>query len=286
MKTDYLRIEKAIRYIEEHFQDQPSLEEVAEYIHLSPFYFQRLFSHWAGISPKRFVQFLTIEYAKKLLTQYRSVLDVTYEAGLSSPSRLYDVFVSIDAVTPGEFKKKGAGLQIDYGIHPSPFGDCLLAVTSRGICGLSFITGDSPDREVTGLKLRWKNAVLRECPQTTKPFSDQIFQPRLNSMKRSISLFLKGTNFQIKVWEALLRIPSGSICSYEDIATYIGKPNAARAVGNAIAFNPVAYIIPCHRVIRKIGVFGNYQYGAIRKKIMIGWEIAQKYRKDCSSGLR
>jgi AraC family transcriptional regulator of adaptative response/methylated-DNA-[protein]-cysteine methyltransferase len=283
METDYNRIEKVIHYLEEHLQDQPGLEELAEYIHLSPFHFQRLFSRWVGISPKRFLQFLTIEYAKKLLVRNHSVLDATYESGLSSPSRLYDVFVTVDAVTPGEYKRRGAGLQIDYGIHPSPFGECLIAATERGICGLSFITGTTQAVAVAELKKRWENAILKDNSQSTRLLTNQIFQQQSKNMKQSISLFLKGTNFQVKVWEALLRIPFGTLCAYEDIAVCIGNPGAARAVGTAIAGNPIAYIIPCHRVIRKIGVFGNYGYGPTRKKIMIGWEMAQKYRQEISA---
>ncbi|UCB47365.1 MAG: methylated-DNA--[protein]-cysteine S-methyltransferase [Spirochaetota bacterium] len=283
METDYQRIEKVIHYLEEHFQDQPSLSELAEYIHLSPFHFQRLFSRWAGISPKRFLQFLTIGYAKKLLAQDRTILDTTFETGLSSPGRLHDMFVAIDAITPGEYKMRGAGLEIDYGIHPSPFGECLIAATDRGICRLSFITGSKTVEAIAGLEKQWENAVLKENPQSTRLLKNQIFQPQSNNSKQPISLLLKGTNFQIKVWEALLRIPFGTLCSYEDVASFIGNPEAARAVGTAIAVNPIAYIIPCHRVIRKTGVFGNYGYGPARKKIMIGWEIAQKYRNEKSN---
>ncbi len=282
MSTDYLRVEKAIYYLDDNFQDQPSLQEAAAHLNLSPFHFQRVFKRWAGISPKRFLQFLTIEYAKKLLNENRSVLDATYGSGLSSPSRLHDLFVTIDSVTPGEFKSKGRGMEITYGIHPSPFGECLLAVTGRGICGLSFITDGRREEAVAALQSCWEEAKLSENPQKTKPLVDHIFRPVSHNGKRSLSLLLKGTNFQIKVWEALLKIPSGFVCSYEDIATYLGRSTAARAVGNAIASNPVAYIIPCHRVIRKIGVVGAYRYSPARKKAMIGWEAVQRYRREVS----
>ena len=282
MSTEYLRIEKAINYLEKHFQDQPSLQELAEHLNMSPFHFQRVFKRWAGISPKRFIQFLTIDYAKNMLDQNRSVLDTTYESGLSSPGRLHDLFVTIDGVTPGEFKTKGVGIEIVYGIHSSPFGECLLAITERGICGLAFTTDKGLGKALADLQNQYEQAKLRESAQTTKPFLDQIFPSNLGDGGRSVSLFLKGTNFQIKVWEALLRIPQGFVCSYEEIADYVGKPTAVRAVGNAVAANPVAYIIPCHRVIRKIGAIGDYRHGTTRKKAMIGWEAAQRYRRETS----
>jgi AraC family transcriptional regulator of adaptative response/methylated-DNA-[protein]-cysteine methyltransferase len=283
MSNDYLRIEKAINYLEQHFQDQPSLQELAEHLNMSPFHFQRVFKRWAGISPKRFLQFLTIDYAKKMLDEDRSVLDTTYESGLSSPGRLHDLFVTIDGVTPGEFKTKGIGIEIGYGIHPSPFGECLLAITERGICALTFITDKGPGEVLADLQSQWEEAKLRERTHTTKPFLDQIFPASPGDGRHSVRLFLKGTNFQIKVWEALLRIPRGFICSYEQIADYLGKPTAARAVGNAVAANPVAYIIPCHRVIRKIGAIGDYRHGTTRKKAMIGWEATQRYHRQVCS---
>ncbi len=282
MSTEYLRIEKAINYLEEHFQDQPNLQELAEHLNMSPFHFQRVFKSWAGISPKRFIQFLTIDYAKKMLDENQSVLDATYESGLSSPGRLHDLFVTIDGVTPGEFKTKGIGIEIVYGIHSSPFGECLLAMTERGICGLTFTTDKGLGEALVDLQSQWEQARLRESTQTTKPFLDQIFPASPGDGRRSVRLFLKGTNFQIKVWEALLRIPQGFVCSYEEIAGYLGKPTAARAVGNAVAANPAAYIIPCHRVIRKIGAIGDYRHGTTRKKAMIGWEAAQRYRREAS----
>lgn len=283
MSADYLRVEKAIDYLEENFRDQPSLIELAEHLNMSPFHFQRMFKRWAGISPKRFLQFLTIEHAKKLLDENRNVLDATYESGLSSPGRLHDLFVGIDAVTPGEFKSKGTGVEITYGIHPSPFGECLLALTERGVCALIFLSGGKRREAVADLQSQWEEARLSESPQKTKPLLDQIFRPAPHASKPSISLFLKGTNFQIKVWQALLRIPPGCVCSYEDVAKYLGEPAAARAVGNAVAANPVVLIIPCHRVIRKIGVFGNYRHGTARKKAMIGWEVAQRYRREVNA---
>ena len=282
MSTDYRRVEKTLYYIEEHVQDQPSLREVAEHVNLSPFHFHRVFKHWAGVSPKRFLQFLTLDYAKMLLHENRNLLEVTYASGLSSPSRLHDLFVTIEAVTPGEFKTKGAGMEIVYGIHPSPFGDCLLATTERGICGLAFLTTDGRREAVAGLHDRWENARLTERPQATKPLLEHIFLPGPRDGNRPVTVFLKGTNFQIKVWEALLKIPPGCICSYEEIAKFLGQPTATRAVGHAVGANPLAYLIPCHRVIQKIGAFGDYRYGLARKKAMIGWEAAQRYLKEAN----
>lgn len=278
MSSDYQRIEEAIRYLEENFRDQPSLEEVAKHLNLSPYHFQRLFRRWAGISPKRFLQFLTLEYAKELLDESHSVLDTTYESGLSSPGRIHDLFVNIEAVTPGQYRTRGAGLKIAYGIHPSPFGDCLLAATERGICDLSFVTKGSRQEAVAELQQRWGAAELYESPETTQPYVDQVFPPEPQNGKRSVTLFLSGTNFQIKVWEALLKIPPGHARSYGDVAQSIGQPGAARAVGSAVGSNPVAYIIPCHRVIRKTGALGNYHWGRTRKQAMVGWEAAQRYR--------
>lgn len=271
---DYSRIEKAIQFLGANFREQPTLGQVARSVNLSEHHFQRLFRHWAGISPKRFLQFLTVEYAKELLEESRSVLEVSLESGLSSPGRLHDLFVNVEAVTPGEFKTRGAGLNISYGFHPTPFGSCLLAVTERGICGLLFLAGRREALE--DLKARWPGAALAENPELTAPRLGQIFPRSSSKGARPLSLYLRGTNFQIKVWEALLRIPAGSVVSYEDLAVHLGQPRAARAVGNAVGENPVAFLIPCHRVIRKMGVVGDYRWGAARKKAMLAWEAARR----------
>ena len=271
--TDYARIEQAILYLEANFQRQPSLKEVADHVGLSEFHFQRLFSEWAGISPKRFVQFLTADYARALLRESpaQSVLDVTYEAGLSSPGRLHDLMVAVHGATPGEVKLAGADLRIAYGFHPSPFGECLVALTARGICGLSFVRLQGRDAALAELRREWPQATLVEDTHETGPVAGDIFWP---SAKSRLSLFLKGTNFQIKVWEALLRIPAGAVTTYQGIAEQIGQPSAARAVGSAVGSNSVAFLIPCHRVIRKTGVVGDYRWGGTRKKIMLAWEAA------------
>jgi AraC family transcriptional regulator of adaptative response/methylated-DNA-[protein]-cysteine methyltransferase len=272
---DYKRIEKAIKFLEANFPSQPGLKEIAAHIGLSEYHFQRIFSRWVGISPKRFLQFLTKEYAKKLLEDSTNLLDVTYGAGLTSPSRLHDLFVTCEAVTPGEYKNKGVGVNITYGFHASPFGECLLANTERGVCGFYFIkNGDARD-VLAEFKQHWQNATLSENPAVTAPLISQIFNPAAGKNKEPLHLVLKGTNFQIKVWEALTRIPFGTVVTYEDVALQVGLPKATRAVGTAVGHNPISYIIPCHRVIRKTAEFGNYGGGTARKKAILGWEAAQ-----------
>jgi AraC family transcriptional regulator of adaptative response/methylated-DNA-[protein]-cysteine methyltransferase len=271
---DYKRIEKAIGFLESNFPAQPGLKEVAAHIGLSEYHFQRLFSRWVGISPKRFLQFLTKEYAKKLLENSANLLDVTYGAGLTSPGRLHDLFVNCEAVTPGEYKNKGAGVNITYGFHPSPFGECLLAKTERGICGFYFIKNGNQRDVFAEFRQYWQKATLTEDPAATAPLISQIFNPSLGKNKEPLHLILKGTNFQIKVWEALTRIPFGTVVTYEDVAVQVGLPKATRAVGTAVGHNPISYIIPCHRVIRKTAEFGNYGGGPARKKAILGWEAA------------
>src|SRR5262245_34460787 len=232
LSSDYERIERAILYLEQNFRNQPSLEEVAQSVHLSKYHFQRLFKRWAGISPKQFLQFLTIEYAKKMLAESSTILDTTLEAGLSSPSRLHDLFITFEAITPGEFKDKGAGLKIVYGFHETPFGRCLLATTSRGICSLVFVAEGQEEQALAELKQGWPNSEFVEAPDQTEPLVNQIFTPSAD--ETPLKLVLKGTNFQVKVWEALLRIPPGAMVSYHDIAAYLGQPSASRAVAQAI----------------------------------------------------
>ena len=272
---DYQRIEKAIQFLAQNYHEQPSLDEVARNVNLSEYHFQRLFRRWAGISPKRLLQFLTLEHAKKVLEQSRSVLDAAYDAGLSSPSRLHDLFVNVEAMTPGEFKAKGAGLKINFGFHPSPFGECLLAVTERGICGLGFVGDGGRVQALDDFKRRWPAAEFCENPQKTRTTIDRIFSLKKRNGSDPVKVLLLGTNFQVKVWEALLRIPSGSMLSYEDLARQLGKPLAARAVGNAVARNPISFLIPCHRAVRKMGITGNYHWGAARKKAILAWEAAR-----------
>ena len=274
MPDDYSRIEKAIHYLDERFPEQPDLSEVAKSVNLSPFHFQRLFRRWAGLSPKRFLQFLMLDYAKHALEESGNVLDAAYAAGLSSPSRLHDLFVSVEAVTPGEFKKRGAGLRISYGFHPSPFGECLLAVTDRGICAMYFVTS-SREAVLNEVRHRWPGAGFVEDAKATRQYLDRIFPG--NNRPGKLPIDLRGTNFQIKVWQALLEIPVGAVAPYEDLAARVGNPKATRAVGTAVGQNPIAFIIPCHRVIRKVGAIGNYHGGVNRKRAMLAWEAARTH---------
>jgi len=275
LSDDYRRIEQAILYLEKNAHRQPGLKEVAESVSLSEYHFQRLFTRWVGISPKRFLQFLTKERAKQLLESSENLLDVTYEMGLSSPGRLHDLFVACEAVTPGEYKAQGEGLTIKYGFHFTPFGECLIGVTERGISNLLFVQNGNRDEALRSLRKRWKNAELEEDSTQTRPLVQQIFNLYTNRDPSPLNVFLNGTNFQIKVWEALLRIPPGAVVSYEALAVSIGMPKAARAVSNAISQNPIPVLIPCHRVIRKMGEFGGYRWGTARKKALLGWEMAK-----------
>ncbi len=271
----YKLIEQAIQYIEGNLQRQPELEEIASAIGLSEYHFQRLFTHWTGISPKRFMQFLTKENAKKLLNQSDNLLETTHKIGLSSLGRLHDLFVNTEAVTPGEYKSNGAGLTIRYGIHPTPFGKCLIATTERGICNLSFVD-ISEGKVIDNLVADWQQAKMIEDYKSTAPLVTRIFSDL--GTDTPLKIHLRGTNFQIKVWEALLSIPTGAVTTYEHIANQIGNPKAVRAVGSAVGHNPIAYLIPCHRVIRKSGDFGNYLYGSARKKVILAREFSTSHR--------
>ncbi len=277
----YKIIEQAILYIENNVHRQPELEEIATAVGLSEYHFQRTFTQWAGISPKRFIQFLTKEYAKEMLARSENLLEVTHQTGLSSLGRLHDLFVATEAVTPGEYKSNGAGITIHYGIHHTPFGKCLIATTERGICHLSFVQ-TSEGNAIDDLVKHWNRAKMIENHKSTAPLITRIFLgPQADSAfdneNQTIKLHLRGTNFQIKVWEALLNIPIGSVATYETIAAKIGKPTAMRAVGTAVGHNPVAVLIPCHRVIRKSGEFGNYLYGSARKKALLVKEFSLGY---------
>jgi AraC family transcriptional regulator of adaptative response/methylated-DNA-[protein]-cysteine methyltransferase len=272
LSDDYLRIEQAIQYLEKHYKDQPQLEDVAANIGLSEYHFQRLFTRWAGVSPKRFLQFLTKENAKGLLDRSENLLETTHQTGLSSLGRLHDLFVNTEAVSPGEYKSRGAGITIRYGLHPTPFGKCLIGVTDRGICHLGFV-GSSEGDAIDDLVAEWKQATMIEDHRSTASLVEPIFD--LGYRGKPLTVHLRGTNFQLKVWEALLQIPTGTVTTYEGIASRIGKPTATRAVGTAIGHNPIAVLIPCHRVIRKVGEFGNYRYGAFRKKALLAYESAQ-----------
>ncbi len=276
LNINYKRIEEAIQYLEKNFQRQPELDEVAEKVHLSPFHFQRLFTDWAGISPKRFLQFLTVDFLKGKLQQSKNLVEAAESAGLSSQSRVYDLFTTLEAVTPQEYKLRGSGIRIEYGFHETVFGLCLLGVTERGVCWLSFLSADEdPKSELEKMKEHWHNSIFHQDQQITLGFAQQIFTPENVISKNKLHLFVKGTNFQIKVWEALLKIPMGDVTTYQGIAEHIQNPKAMQAVGSAVGSNHIAYLIPCHRVIRKDGILGEYRWSAIRKKSIIGWEMAK-----------
>ena len=278
--SDYERIGVALRYLDRNRRNPVSLRALAEELGLSPFHFQRLFTRWAGISPKRFARYLQINDARLLLRDARSILDATYDVGLSSPGRLHDLFVSVDAATPGEFKSGGDGLTILAGEHDSPFGRCLLGITERGICWLSFdgakrdglsTDGVSTDGEAE-LRVTWPAATIRRDDSAIRATAARVFGSQSHAASDPIRLLVGGTNFQVKVWEALIRIPPGSLTTYADLGGQIGRPTAARAVGNAVGANRISYLIPCHRVIRSMGVVGDYRWGSRRKQAMIAWE--------------
>lgn len=274
--TDYTRVARAIEYLDHSFPRHPSLGELAGHAGLSEFHFQRVFTRWAGISPKRFLQFQTVEYAKDALRRSRSVLEATYEAGVSSAGRLHDLFVHVEAVTPGEFRTRGAGLDIGYGIHDSPYGDALIATTTRGIISVGFVNGEGPAQAVERLREEWSGASVTERPRATAPLAKAIFRHDPGARPdQPLAVLLKGTNLQLRVWSALLRIPEGTLVSYEDVASAVGRPAAVRAVASAIGKNPVCFLIPCHRVIRKTGGLGGYGAGLPRKRAILGVEAGR-----------
>ncbi|XID74494.1 bifunctional transcriptional activator/DNA repair enzyme AdaA [Alkanindiges sp. WGS2144] len=278
--SDYERIEKAISYLVNHVGEQPSLDDIAAQVHLSPFHFQRMFCQWAGITPKRFLQVLTLEHSKQLLAQSRSLLDVSYETGLSGSSRLHDHFVQLEAVTPGEHKQKGKDVQITYGVHATPFGPIFMALTRRGICRASFIDFSSLEHELADLQRSWPLSTLQRDDAATHGIVHSMFDMQRTmrqaiSQPKPLSLHVSGTNFQVAVWRTLLNIPVGALVSYSDIASSLGSPSASRAVANAIGANPVAFIIPCHRVIRQSGAVGGYRWGVPKKQMIQTWESLQ-----------
>ncbi|MFM5708871.1 MAG: bifunctional transcriptional activator/DNA repair enzyme AdaA [Aeromonas veronii] len=272
--SDYARIADAIRFIASQVERQPTLDEIAAHVHLSPFHFQRLFSRWAGVTPKRYLQVLTLERAKALLQESRPLLEVADTLGLSSGSRLYDHFVQLEAVTPGEYKQRGAGLVIDHGVHDTPFGQAFVALTPRGVCNFSFLDEKAPEVPLAALAHNWPEAELREAPSRTQNVINTMFDGS-KAPDRPISLHVSGTNFQISVWRALLQIPPAKVVSYAQVASAVGNPKAARAVGLAVGANPVALMIPCHRVIQQNGKLGGYHWGETRKQAIYAWEAAR-----------
>jgi AraC family transcriptional regulator of adaptative response/methylated-DNA-[protein]-cysteine methyltransferase len=270
---NYNRIAEAIEYIHANFKDQPNLDEVAEKVAMSPFHFQRLFTEWAGVSPKKFLQYITVANAKKMLKESGATLfDTAIETGLSGTGRLHDLFINIEGMTPGEYKNGGESLFINYSFAESPFGNMLVASTSKGICHLAF--ADDEDAALSILKLKFPNATYRQMVDMVQQNAMFIFTHDWSKLNQ-IKLHLKGTPFQLKVWEALLKVPMGRLTTYGTIARQIALPTASRAVGTAIGDNPVAFLIPCHRIIQSTGLFGGYHWGSLRKTAIIGWEAAQ-----------
>ncbi|MCP9756063.1 methylated-DNA--[protein]-cysteine S-methyltransferase [Lacihabitans sp. CCS-44] len=272
-KLNYDRIAEAIDFIKTNFKAQPNLDEVAEKVHLSPFHFQRLFSEWAGTSPKKFLQYITVEHAKKLLKESQtSIFDTAHETGLSGTSRLHDLFINIEGMSPAEYKNGGKNLEINFSFAESPFGNILVASTTKGICHMAFY--DDEQTALATLQSHFPQAIFNRKLDILQQNALFIFQNDWSKLKQ-VKLHLKGTDFQLKVWETLLKIPMGQLTTYGSVAQQIEKPNASRAVGTAIGSNPVAFLIPCHRIIQSSGNLGGYMWGTTRKTAIIGWESAK-----------
>lgn len=271
--SDYIRIEKAMTYMSEHVSSQPSLEDVAAHVHLSPFHFHRVFCKWAGTTPKRFLQALTLERSKRMLKEEGSLMDVSLRMGLSGGSRLYDHFVKLEAVTPGEYRNGGQGITIQYGVNETPFGKIFVAMTPRGVCRIEFLGSRSADEILVDIGKDWPKASLAQNNNATNYVANVLFSRLKDGESNPLSLHVMGTNFQVAVWRALLRIPPGQLASYSQIANALGYPKASRAVGNAVGSNPVAMLIPCHRVIQKSGALGGYRWGSTKKEMIQAWEF-------------
>ncbi len=275
--NDYERVANVIRFLDRHHTDQPDLAKLAGTVGLSPFHFHRLFSSWAGVTPKDFLQCLTVEHVKQRFLDGHNVFDAAIDAGLSGPGRLHDLCVTLEAASPGEMKSGGAGMQIDYGFAETPFGEALIAETKRGICHLSFVDVGGRNRVKELLTSDWPNAVLRQSDERAAELASEIFARTPQSQaRRPLRAFVRGTSFQLRVWRALLNIPTGSLTSYGRLSAAIKQPGAARAVGSAVGANPISFVIPCHRVIRETGALGNYGGGRIRKQVMLGWELSPR----------
>lgn len=279
--TDYDRIADAIDFITRNFDSQPTLKEIAAHLHLSQFHFQRLFCRWAGVTPKRFLQVLTVERAKQLLAESKPLLEVSFSLGLSSGSRLYDHFVRLEAVTPGEYKTKGMDLAIEYAVHDTPFGKAFIAATPKGICKFSFLDPSGMESHLDDLHRTWPRAEICENSKTTFAIIRTMFdKPIPPDRQDPISLHVSGTNFQVSVWKALLQIPPARVASYSQVAAAIGKPNSARAVGQAVGANPIALVIPCHRVIQQSGKLRGYHWGEARRQAIHAWEAARSVQTE------
>ena len=272
---DYDLIQSAIKFLTEKWSDHPGLDQLARHLNLSPAHCQKLFKRWCGLSPKEFVQAITVDHARTLLDGSAGILETAHEVGLSGGGRLHDLFVSHEAMTPGDYKRRGEGVEISYGFHDSPFGTALIMATIRGVAGLAFVDGDGAKARgntLADMTRRWPKARYSEIPAHTDFHARDIFDPRRWSPQRPTPLVLIGTDFEIRVWEALLKVPMGQAVSYADLASHLGMPKAARAVGSAVGRNPISFVVPCHRVLRADGSLGGYHWGLTRKRAMIGWE--------------
>lgn len=276
--TDYALIRRAILYLSEHWTAHPPLDDLAEHLGLSPAHTQKLFKRWCGLSPKEFVQAITIDHARSLLEGAASVLDTAHAVGLSGGSRLHDLFVTHEAMTPGDYKRRGEGLDIAYGFHASPFGEALVMTTARGVCGVAFVDEDQQQTRAGALEdmtRRWPKACFREAPTETQASVGRLFQPSRWQATQPLRLVLIGTDFEVRVWETLLKIPLGRAVSYADIARHLGQPTASRAVGTAVGRNPISFAVPCHRVMRGDGQLAGYHWGLTRKRALISWETGR-----------
>jgi AraC family transcriptional regulator, regulatory protein of adaptative response / methylated-DNA-[protein]-cysteine methyltransferase len=270
--ADYERVRRIIAFLSQRWRDQPSLEAVAEHAGLSSTQVHHLFRRWCGLTPKAFLQAITLDRAKALLADSASVLDATYEVGLSGPGRLHDLFVTHEAMTPGDYKTGGAGLVMRYGFHPSPFGEAILVATERGLAGLGFVDGGDRPAALADMRRRWPRAAYREDEAATAPLAARIFDPARWRPDQPLRVVLIGTDFEVRVWRTLLGIPLGRAATYSDVANRIGKPSACRAVGAAVGKNPVSFVVPCHRVLGRSGALTGYHWGLTRKQAILGWE--------------
>jgi AraC family transcriptional regulator of adaptative response/methylated-DNA-[protein]-cysteine methyltransferase len=279
-QSDYSHVRKALAFISENWRDQPSLEAIAAEVRLSPSHLQRVFTRWAGLSPKEFLQAVTLDHARAMLRSEASVLDTAYEVGLSGPSRLHDLFVTHEGMTPGAFKLRGRGLTIEYGFHPCPFGSALVMAAGDALVGLAFADEGGEAASLADMKSRWPEAAYVENSARTAGIAARIFNPDNWRSETPLKVVFIGTDFEIRVWETLLRIPLGRASTYSDIAIHLGKPKAARAVGAAVGRNPVSFVVPCHRVLGKSGGLCGYHWGLTRKRAILGWEAGLAARSS------
>ncbi len=276
--SDYEIVRRSLAYISDNWREQPSLERIAAQVGLKPLALQRLFTRWAGLTPKGFLQAVTLDHARSLLDDSASVLDATFEVGMSGPARLHDLFVTHEAMTPGAYKARGLGITIKWGFHPSPFGQALIMITDRGLAGLAFADEGGEKAALADMESRWPQAAYVEDSAATSPYAARIFDPRTWTPDRPLRVVMIGTDFELTVWETLLKLPMGKATTYSDIAAHIGRPTAARAVGTAVGKNPISFVVPCHRVLGKSGGLCGYHWGLTRKRAILGWEAGMLQR--------